>query len=216
MSQRTKRSHISPEDPDGGNPPPSLYIVGEVKEWIVCEEDPIKGFAILVRTNITLAEKRKLDEKHDHIIVDFQSEWRSKSISERDWEDTPRARQKALVAPYIYNWNAMAYNEETGEPERLSPPRTAGPTIFDSVLDEHYDWCASIVLAGYLETGKAGGSATRFGTMRVTNTGETTVNQNQKSPIDPSPQPSEEPNLSPSKDSDPGSGTDSTGGTTKK
>lgn len=141
---------------------PAPYRVAQIQEWIICEEPECPGLAVLVRTSITNAEQVALNARHDDIAGSFTEAWLALPPDERDMTNSPRMRERALLAPYVLDWNAVGVTED-GQEAPLPAPSVAGPEVFDAISAAEYTWISRIVLIGYLATGKAGGSRTRSG-----------------------------------------------------
>lgn len=141
---------------------PAPYRVAEVREWIVSDDPSCEGLAVLVRTSITNVEQRHLQTLHDEIAGPETEKWLQMKPEARDLSQSPRARERALLAPYVLDWNAVGLTK-AGEEEPLPPPSVAGPEVFDAIAAAEYEWISRVVLIGYLATGKARKSATRSG-----------------------------------------------------
>lgn len=135
--------------------PDGMFIVGNQFSWIECEDPEFPGFKIYVRTGITNQEKDLLTERHNQQVVAWAETWRELDSDHRDYGDSPRERQKRMIAPYVHGWNAMGYDPE-GNLIALPPPREAGSEIFNAIYDEMYEWMAYVVIGGYTVLGKAG------------------------------------------------------------
>lgn len=133
-------------------PPP--YRIGETKEWIVSDEPASAGFAILVRTSITNAERAAFRKRDDFITGEYTDQWNAKPAEERDVEQSPRVLQRTMLARYIYDWNAE-HPDVNGEWQKVPPPISAGYDAFDYILPEHMAFIIDIVLNGYYHLGKA-------------------------------------------------------------
>jgi len=144
--------------PESARPAP--YVPAQRREWIVCDEPGIEGFAILVRTSITNAEKRQLEAEFDDITGPYTEQWNARPPEERDVEASPRARERMLLARQILDWNASGLTED-GEIRDIAPPVVNGAAAFDLVEEEAIHWMLRVVLVGYLATGKAGPSPSR-------------------------------------------------------
>lgn len=139
---------------------PAPFRVAQRKEWITADgtglgEEEIEGFSIFVRAQMTNAEKKELVKAHDFIAIEHANAWNALPPSERDPDDSPREREKVLLAPYIYGWNATGIDAKTGEDVDLPPPREAGPAIFDAVTEPMVLWMLRVVIVGYASLGKA-------------------------------------------------------------
>ena len=135
---------------------PAPYRVAQQTRWIVSDDPSCEGLAILVRTSITNAEQTALIAKHDDLTGDYAERWMALDPEQRDMADSPRARERALIAEYILDWNAVGLTE-AGEEAPLPPPAEIGGAAFDLITVEETAWITQIVLLGYLATGKAGG-----------------------------------------------------------
>jgi hypothetical protein len=133
-------------------PPP--YRIGERKEWITSDEPASAGFAILVRTSITNAERTALRERDDYITGAYTDEWNAKPPDERDVAMSPRVLQRQQLAPYIYDWNAEGRTADGGW-AKIPPPAEAGPEAFDCILPEDMAFIIDVILGGYYHLGKA-------------------------------------------------------------
>jgi hypothetical protein len=164
--QRSSRTRPHPTVPTSvldSDPPPSMFLLFNRREWVVLDEDAIalnpgmaafEGFAIYVRTGVSNAEKRHLAERHDLVAVNYAKAWLATPAAERDFDDTPLMRELAMVAPYIEAWNAQGRDPDTGEWHPVPPPAIAGAAAFDAIGDELTSWCLQIVLGGYVNSGK--------------------------------------------------------------
>ena len=141
---------------------PAPYRVADHREWIFCEEPECAGFAVLVRTSITTLEQDALNAQHDVIAGAYSESWLALPPTERDMTQSPRARERALLAPHILDWNAVGINGE-GEATPLPAPSVAGPEVFDAIAAAEYAWLSRVVLIGYLATGKVSGWRQRSG-----------------------------------------------------
>jgi hypothetical protein len=134
---------------------PAPFRFGERREWVACDIAGMEGFAILLRTSITIGEQRDLVARYRDIRVYAGEVWDELAEDARDFAESPHMRERALIAPFVLDWNAEGINAETGEYEPLPPPIEAGPAVFDCIEPEALDWVFSIVLVGYYTTGKA-------------------------------------------------------------
>lgn len=141
---------------------PAPYRVAEVREWIVSDDPSCAGLAVLVRTSITNAEQTALNAKHDEIAGSITEAWLKVPAHERDLSQSPRARERALLAPYVLDWNAVGVTDD-GQEAPLPAPSVAGPAVFDAIAAAEYEWISRVVLIGYLATGKARKSAAQSG-----------------------------------------------------
>jgi hypothetical protein len=146
--------HLFAQSPNGYGEPPPPYRVADKKEWIVCDEPGMEGFAIQVRTNITNAEQREVASHHDWIAGVYTREWEEIPVEDRDMTKAPRELERKQLAPFIYGWNAEGRDPKTGEWGLLPPPVEAGPEVFDSITDEMTTWMIRVVIVGYMVTGK--------------------------------------------------------------
>lgn len=136
-------------------PPP--YRIGERKEWIFGDEPATAGFAILVRTSITNAEREDLRRRDDYISKEYQDQWNATPPEERDLDATPRILQRKLLAPYIFGWN-VEHPDVNGEYKPVPPPAgdpENGYLAFDYILPEHMAFIIDVILYGYYHLGKA-------------------------------------------------------------
>lgn len=150
-TRKTTATTTQPAIPE----PPGWFVVADRREWIACDDLEMPdhaGFAIYVRTGITNLERRLLLEQHDAIVA-YGEAWDAMPAEERDWSDTPHARERRLIAPYVLAWNAIGY-DASGERGKLPSPAAAGPEIFEAVDDALVSWIVRVVLVGYLVTGK--------------------------------------------------------------
>lgn len=136
-------------------PPP--YRVADTKHWIICDEPDIAGLAILVRVSITNAEQRALRQRMDQLTGPYTEAWNAQAPEERDLAESPWARQKSLLAPYVLDWNATGTLLDGGEGP-IPAPAVTGPDAFECVSNREVFWVVDVVLGGYLVTGKAGPS----------------------------------------------------------
>lgn len=136
-------------------PPPSMFLVADSKEWVVCDEEPNIGLAIYVRTDITQAEQKALRERYQRLVIDHWDPFYSLPVEERDLDDAPIVRQRAMLAPYIYEWNVLGRDPDDAVIP-IPPPRTAGPVVFEAISDSAEAWISYVVIGGYRVTGKAG------------------------------------------------------------
>ena len=135
---------------------PAPYRVAERKEWIVCDELDLEGFAILVRTSITNAEQASLRARNDEIEGAISEAYWTLPPEGRDLDQSPWAMQKRLMAPYILDWNAEGQDMASGEWRPLPAPAEAGAEIFEAVTFREALWCFEVCIGGYYLTGKAG------------------------------------------------------------
>jgi hypothetical protein len=136
---------------------PKPAYVASYKEWVESDDPALEGLAIYVRTNITNREQRELAEYHAWLAGDYQAQWDATPREERDYARSPRRLELEKLAPYIHEWNAYGEDPETGEYEKLPPPRVAGADVFECILDKQIDWCIRVVMHGYVITKKANG-----------------------------------------------------------
>jgi hypothetical protein len=101
---------------------PAPYRVADRKEWIVCDEPGLDGFAILVRTSITNAEQQALVDEYNRITGPYSEAWDALPPEERDMEQSPWRKEKALIAPYVHDWNAVGVNGKGKETPIRRPP----------------------------------------------------------------------------------------------
>jgi hypothetical protein len=144
-------------DHDAYRPPP--HRVADRKEWIVCDDPELDGFAVYVRTSVTNAEQDAIRARHDDIVGPISEAWDAIPLPERDLAQGPWSLQKRLMAPYILDWNAQGFDLGSGEWKTLPPP--GGPDgigidALDAVPRAYASWCYDIVVSGYYVTGKAG------------------------------------------------------------
>lgn len=138
--------------PEFDRPAPFLL---DTREWIVCDEEDMEGFAILVRTSISNAEQRDLLARHAVIVRDADA-WEEEPPEQRKTrgEDAePRAREWTLMAPYVLDWNAAEV--VNGEPVPIPSPAVDGAAAFSRVTAQCSTWILRVLLIGYLSTGKA-------------------------------------------------------------
>lgn len=133
---------------------PAPYRIGERKEWIISDEPATAGFAILVRTAITNAERAELRARNDFIEGEYTTQYFEKPPEERDLHESPRVLQRRLLAPYIHAWNAEALTTD-GEWKPVPPPVDAGADAFECILAPETAWILDVVLGGYYTLGKA-------------------------------------------------------------
>jgi hypothetical protein len=132
---------------------PAPYRVAQSKEWIVCDEPGMEGFAILVRTSITNAEQQELVDEHDRITSTYAEAWDKLPPEERDMDQSPRWREKVLLAPHVLDWNAVGVDAKEKE-KPIPPPAVAGADAFKAISVQELGWITSVVLVGYLVLGK--------------------------------------------------------------
>ena len=138
---------------------PAPHFVADRKEWIVCDEPGLEGFAVLVRTGVTNAEQSVIRTRHDEIVGPVSEVWDALPPEERDIDAGPWSQQKRLMAPYIHDWNARGFDLESGEWKTLPPPGGPdgiGVAALDALPREYAAWCYDVVVTGYYVTGKAG------------------------------------------------------------
>jgi hypothetical protein len=145
--------------PESARPAP--YVPAQRREWIVCDEPGIEGFAILVRTSITNAEKRQLEAEFDEIVGPYSEQWNAMPPEERDLAQSPRARERELLARQILDWNVVGTTEE-GEEKEIAAPAINGAAALDFIEEDAVRWIGQVVLVGYLATGKADPSLARL------------------------------------------------------
>jgi hypothetical protein len=140
---------------------PAPYRPAQRREWIVCDEPGIEGFAILVRTSITNGEQAQLQAEIDEITGPYTDQWFTRPPEERDVNETPRMKERELLARLILDWNVTGETAD-GEVKEIAPPAVNGAAAFDLVEKEAVTWMFLIVFGGYLQTGKVEPSLTRL------------------------------------------------------
>jgi hypothetical protein len=139
------------------------FVVTRQHRWYTCEdEDGPKGLAIKVRKDITNRERDDLNDYYREHVSQYQSDWLKMTPEERVEvdlrDDTPRAREWRMLAPYILDWNAKAEDDD-GEIRELPAPADAGPEVFNLITKDAIDWLMAMVLYGYRASGKVGNPA---------------------------------------------------------
>lgn len=134
---------------------PAPFRFASDREWIACPVEGLEGFEIEVRTDITVGEQRAFIKGFDRITNVLAQKWRDTPEAERDFAESPQMHQRALVAPYVLDWNAEGIDAESGEWAPLPAPATAGPAVFDCITDAALDWIFDVILVGYYGSGKA-------------------------------------------------------------
>jgi hypothetical protein len=131
-----------------------FYRPAQRMEWIESEDEATAGLKILVRTSITNAEQRELRAKHQAIATYADEVWDKLPFDKQDLADSPQARELALLAPYIHDWNVTATTPD-GDVIEVAPPVVNGPEAFDVTGPDEQRWMVQTVLIGYGATGKA-------------------------------------------------------------
>lgn len=140
---------------------PAPYFPAQRREWIVCDEPGIEGFAILVRTSITNAERKTLNAELDEISGPYTEAWNAIPPEERDMSQSPRQRERELLAQQILDWTVSGRTED-GEIKEIAAPAVNGAAALDFVEEDAVHWMFQVVFVGYLATGKADPSLARL------------------------------------------------------
>lgn len=139
---------------------PAPYFPAQRREWIVCDEPGIEGFAILVRTSITNAEKQQLNAELDDISGPYTETWNATPPEERDLSQSPRQKERALLARQVLDWTVAGQTED-GEVKEIAAPAVNGVAALDFVEEDAVHWMFQVVFVGYLAVGKADPSLAR-------------------------------------------------------
>lgn len=133
---------------------PAPYRVADRKAWFVCDWDGIEGLAIYVRTDITNAEQAALRARFDEISGPYEQQWQALPDAERDLAESPKAKERELLARYVFDWNATGIDPD-GNVIELAAPAVNGPAVFDAISRDEEHWITMAVLHGYYHLGKA-------------------------------------------------------------
>ncbi len=139
---------------------PAPWLVEERWEWIVAGEADgadLAGFAVEVRTSVTVREQMDIIER-SNAIQRYSVEWLSMEPADRakaeEAHDTPLDREWALLAPLVRDWNARGLDGE-GNAVDVPPPSVAGPDAFYAIPAPALRWVWGVVIVGYRSLGKA-------------------------------------------------------------
>ena len=140
---------------------PAPYIPAQRREWIICDQPGLEGFAVLVRTSITNAERKALNAELDEITGPYTEAWNAQPPEERDMSQSPRQKERELLARQILDWTVSGQTED-GEIKEIAAPAINGAAALDFVEEDAVHWMFQVVFIGYLATGKADVSLARL------------------------------------------------------
>lgn len=140
---------------------PAPFVIKHTRRWVECDDPAYEGFAIYVSAQITNAEREVLADAHDAIMRYETTEY-PKLVAAATKEgkgaevESPREREMRLIAPLVFDWNAVGLTD-AGDEAPIPPPAVGGPAVFSLIFPDQYDWIVRAVLLGY-RTGKGAGS----------------------------------------------------------